>query len=346
MTTEASAPLPDVPDVAHVPDAPRIAGLRFRHPRLPEDWATIAALRTAAFAADGIEEVSTPEDLAADWGHLDDVDLDRDLLLAELDGRVVGFALGRVMPRDDQLALETWGNVHPDARRRGIGTALHRWARARAAELAAADPRPEPREYRSWGMEAEVGNTALLEAEGFRRIRYGFEMRRPLTGALPTHPLPDGLELRPLLPEHYRTVFAAEDEAFRDHWGHHPFTEGDFKATFDHPDFDPTLWQVAWDGDEVAGVVFVSVFRAENEQLGLARGWLNRVSVRRPWRGRGLAKALCASACAALRARGLDEAWLGVDAANPTGALRLYEELGFTVAHRWFAFGRPLDDAG
>lgn len=326
-----------------VPDAPPIPGLVIRAPAIPDDWVAIASLRTAAFAADGVQEVSTAEDLASDWGNIDGMDLQRDVLLAELEGRLVGYVVARVVPRDDVLALEMWGGVHPDARRRGIGTALHRWARVRAAERGAADPRPGLREYRAFGMEAETGNTALLEAEGFRRIRYGFEMRRPLTGRLPIHPLPDGVELRPLAPDRHRAVFAAEDEAFRDHWGHHPFTEGDFAATFEHPDFDPSLWQVAWQGDEVAGVVSVAVYRAENEQLGVARGWLDRVSVRRPWRGRGLAKALCASAFAALRERGLDEAWLGVDAANPNGALRLYEELGLTVAHRWFAFGRQLE---
>jgi ribosomal protein S18 acetylase RimI-like enzyme len=76
------------------------------------------------------------------------------------------------------------------------------------------------------------------------------------------------------------------------------------------------------------------VFAAENAQLGIRRGWLDHVSVRRPWRGRGLAKALCAESFRVLRSRGIDEAWLGVDAANPTGALGLYESLGFVVVRR------------
>ena len=44
-----------------------------------------------------------------------------------------------------------------------------------------------------------------------------------------------------------------------------------------------------------------------------------------------------------LRDRGMEEAWLGVDGTNPTGALQLYEGLGFTVGRRWQAFGRPMD---
>lgn len=327
-----------------LPALPALPDVVFRHPMLPADWAPIADLRTTAFRADGVDEVSTPEDLAVDWGNLDGCDPARDILLAERDGRLLGLVVARVLPRDDVLALESWGTVHPEVRRRGLGTALHRWARANLAHRGAHDPRPGSREFRSFALEVERGGIALLDAEGFRRIRFGFEMRRPLSGVLPVHALPAGLELRPVLPEHHRLVFAAEEEAFRDHWGHHPFTEGDFVSTFQHPDTDTSLWQVAWDGDQVAGVVNVAIYREENRRLGLARGWLDRVSVRRPWRGRGLAKALCAAAFAVLRDRGVDEAWLGVDGANPTGALQLYDGLGFSVARRWFAFARPVDE--
>ena len=168
-------------------------------------------------------------------------------------------------------------------------------------------------------------------------------MRRFLTGALPVHPLPAGIEIRPVTPETERAIFVADNEAFEDHWGHREQGEGDFIARFRGPDVDTRLWRVAWDGDEVAGAVMNAIFRGENETLGVQRGWLDHVSVRRPWRGKGLAKALCAASFQALRDEGMTEAWLGVDGSNPTGALQLYEGLGFGVARRWQAFGRPLD---
>ena len=65
--------------------------------------------------------------------------------------------------------------------------------------------------------------------------------------------------------------------------------------------------------------------------------------MRRPWRGRGVAKALCAASFRVLRDQGMDEAWLGVDGSNPTGAVRLYEGLGFGVVRQWKAYGRPLE---
>jgi ribosomal protein S18 acetylase RimI-like enzyme len=218
-----------------------------------------------------------------------------------------------------------------------------RTTRARLVEECAADTRPGPREQRSYALDEEVSDRAILDAEGFVPIRFGFEMRRYLTGSLPVHPLPDGLELRPVSEDQYRAIFEADDEAFRDHWGHRDADESDFQVRFHGPDATPSLWAVAWDGDEVAGSVMNAIFRHENEALGIRRAWLEHVSVRRQWRGRGLAKALCSASFHILREHGMDEAWLGVDAANPTGALGLYESLGFNVVRRWQAFGRPLD---
>ena len=56
---------------------------------------------------------------------------------------------------------------------------------------------------------------------------------------------------------------------------------------------------------------------------------MHRVSVRRPWRKRGLARALLAESFRALRERGIHDACLGVNADNPSGAVALYESVGF-----------------
>ncbi|MEO8510990.1 MAG: GNAT family N-acetyltransferase, partial [Chloroflexota bacterium] len=80
----------------------------------------------------------------------------------------------------------------------------------------------------------------------------------------------------------------------------------------------------------------------ENELLGVQRGWLDSVFVRRPWRRRGLGAALVARSLDVLRERGLTSAILGVDAENPTGALGLYERAGFVEISREAAWRRPL----
>jgi mycothiol synthase len=251
--------------------------------------------------------------------------------------------MGVLTEREGMLVGEMWGAVRPEDRHQGIGTTLWRANRDRLATAAAVDPRPGPRELRSYALDVEAADLALIADQGYVPIRYGFEMRRFVTGSLPEHPLPDGLELRPVREEDHRAIWEADAEAFRDHWGHREQTEGDFVARFTSPETDTTLWSVAWDGDQVAGSVMTAIFTEENDALGIKRGWLEHVSVRRPWRGKGLAKALCADAFRVLRDRGMEEAWLGVDGTNPTGALQLYERLGFTVGRRWQAFGRPMD---
>jgi ribosomal protein S18 acetylase RimI-like enzyme len=80
----------------------------------------------------------------------------------------------------------------------------------------------------------------------------------------------------------------------------------------------------------------------ENAHFGRLRGYTEDIAVRRPWRRRGLARALIAQSLAALKQRGMTAAALGVDAENPTGALRLYESLGFRPFKRWTTFRRPL----
>ncbi|OGO58747.1 MAG: hypothetical protein A2V85_15180, partial [Chloroflexi bacterium RBG_16_72_14] len=307
-------------------------------PATRDDWDAIASAMNRAHEADGVEEIQTGAELAADLEPLDSFQVERDLLVAEVDGQVVGFSSGIRVVRDGALVGEMWGSVTPELRRRGLGTALWLATRDRLADEMAADPRPGPRELRAYALEIEPGAAALYADQGYVPIRFGFEMRRPITGSLPDHPLPAGLELRTVTPDQHRAIFDADDEAFRDHWGHRDLDEGDFRARFEHPETDTSLWCVAWDGDEVAGSVLNYVFAGENEQLGIRRGWLEHVSVRRPWRGRGLAKALCAASFRVLRERGIDEAWLGVDAANPTGALGLYERLGFAVVRKWFAY--------
>ncbi len=142
--------------------------------------------------------------------------------------------------------------------------------------------------------------------------------------------------------DQHRAIFEAEREAFLDHWAAREQTEEDFRLTFGRDELDTDLWVVAWDGDEVAGVVQNWIWAEENAQLGVARGWLEHISVRRPWRRRGLARAITAEALRRLALAGMTDAMLGVDADNPTGALGLYEGLGFEVEQRSQVYRLPL----
>lgn len=232
--------------------------------------------------------------------------------------------------------------MRPDWRRRGIGRQLVEWAEARSRELREQGVVGEPGAIHEMSGGTDENNTAssaFAEAIGYRRIRYSFEMRRDLSTPLPDAPLPPGLELRPVVMSDLRRIFDANAEAFMDHWEAAVRTDDDFRHWVEDPDLDISLWRVAWDGDEVAGVSVNTIYTEENEELGIKVGWLDRVSVRRPWRRKGVGAAVIAASLHAFRDRGMVEASLGVDAENPTGALALYERLGFT-RHRSFRIYR------
>ncbi|MFL5681442.1 MAG: GNAT family N-acetyltransferase [Chloroflexota bacterium] len=321
-----------------VAGAPAIPGLAFRRFRDDRDYEAIADVISTANLNDGIDEVPDAATLKAEYEHAAGVDVRLDLVVAEVDGRVVAVVLNNRQVRDETAVYASYGDVLPEYRRRGLGRALLRHAERRSREVAATHPQDTKREYGSWISERKGGAKELLESEGYRAVRFGFEMERSLHDPLPNAPLPDGLEIRPVDEQLLRQIVEAENEAFRDHWGHVERTEEDFQGLLASPNLDLSLWRVAWDGDEVAGVIQVTVWKHENEVLGVKRGWLERVSVRRPWRRRGLASALIVSTFEGLRDAGMDGAFLGVDAENPTGALQLYEALGFRVRDRGMTY--------
>ena len=310
------------------------------------DFPPMVDLICAVNAHDQENWFPTPEGLAIDWAPAPTFDPRRDARVVEIDGRVMAAANIEWRERSGRVVhgIEIW--VHPDVRRRGIGTDLLAWSEARARE-AAEDGSGGPRELPHFlGGGSDLANpagVAFAEHAGYERIRYGFEMRRNLADPIPPDPpMPPGLELRPVLPEHHRAIWDADTEAFRDHWEASARHEVDFVAFFGHPDVDPSLWQVAWAGDEVAGSVVNGIYPDENAKLGLENGWLDHVSVRRQYRKRGLAHALIVRSLRVLRERGMDWASLGVDAENPTGALGLYERNGFTVHRKWVTYRKPL----
>jgi mycothiol synthase len=325
--------------------APAIAGLSFRRMRIPDDYAAMVEVRNAVAEADAEEEVVTVEGMAALYQNLSTCDPARDVVLVEVDGRLIAYA--RVYwseLNEGGRAYESFGFIRPEWRRRGLATALLRHNEARLREIAAAHRGVDPKWLSSGAIETDAGNQALLERHGYQPVRYSFDMVRETLDDIPAAQLPDGLEVRPVSRDQYRTIWEADSEAFRDHWGEHDESEQAWQRFLADPEYaDPALWRVAWDGDQVAGLVINTVSEEENHRFGRRRGYVASVAVRRPWRRRGLARALLVESLRAMRRAGLTSANLGVDAENPTGALRLYESVGFAPRMRWTSYRKPLD---
>jgi mycothiol synthase len=329
MTTTGTA------SKVRVPDPPPIAGLRFRRVDLDADVDRLVALINESSIVDGTEMAYSADEVRHDLSHKSNFDIERDLVVAELDGRLVGEVEVNVVVRDGIAVHSFAGWVHPDARRQGIGRSLARWVEQRSREVAATW-RPEPHELGAWVDSNGAGGLALL-SRGLPASRWPDGLSGPSRT-----PLPAGLELRPVVEADHRRIWDADTEAFRDHPAAAERTEEHFEGWFTMPNLDTGLWRVAWDGDEVAGSVWSLVWPEENEKLGLGRGWLEHISVRRPWRKRGLATALIADTLRMFRDMGLDEGALGVDSENPTGALQLYESLGFRRHRTGISFRKSI----
>lgn len=326
-----------------LPYAPPIPGLRFRTIARPADDTAIAELVNAGHIADDVPRRLSVA-LIGNW--LDNpsgMDPDADLLFAEVHGSVIGYAEGGwEQDNDGGRNYSTWGQVLPDWRRRGLGTALLRWVEERQAKVASSHPAGVERRLESWSYELEPGRIALLEKHGYQIVRYDYEMERPDLEDIPALPLPDGVELRPALEEHMRQIWETEVEVFRDHWGAVDDSEASFERSRTDPRRDMSLWVVAWQGGEIVGQSLNRIDKQSNAELGLRRGWVNSVGVRRPWRRQGIAKALVVESLRVLRDRDMTTAGLGVDAENPHGALRVYESVGFSVVRTERVYRKPL----
>ena len=309
------------------------------------DIAALVEIINGEWQHDGLPERVTVADKQAEYGTpSEQFDPLRDITIAEIGGRPVGYAIRGWNDASDSELREyrTDGSVLPEWRGQGIGRALLRESMRLATVLADSNQTSRARAFGSLSHEHQPRDEALLRSEGYQPARFFFDMVRPSLDDVPAVPLPEGLEIRPVTRDDAPAIFRADAEAFRDHWGGFEHSPEELQRWLDSPELDPDLWLIAFDGAEIAGGVINAVYSEENAALGVNRFWLDSVFTRRPWRGRGLARALISRSLVMMRERGLSSAILGVDADNPTGALGLYESLDFAVEHRSTAWRKPF----
>ena len=322
---------------------PPIPGFVLRHLRLPDDYPAMNAIANAVRRSQGDDFYTTDEQFQQFYENLPGSDPARDVAIAEIDGRIVGYGRAAWHEEPDGPRIyEVIPFVDPTVAGEVVFMAMVGALEARLRTIAADHPAGE-KLFETFGGDSAPEREALLQGIGYEAVRHYYSMLRPSVDDLPDSPLPAGLEIREVLPEHLPLIWAADQEAFRDHWGYAPATDGDYQQFLTDPVMsDTSLWRVAWDGDEVAGQVRSFINAEENERRGHLRGWGEHISVRRPWRRRGLARALIAASFPLIRARGMTEAALGVDTENTSGALHVYEACGFRPVSRTAVYRKPL----
>jgi mycothiol synthase len=301
--------------------------LELRTPTV-EDAAAIAALCNA-LSRELYDAGDVDEQAVREWFAMSDLGM----LLAEADGRAVGYADVR---DDDHVRFPIDLRVDPSAWGSGVAgrllDAAERWARERAAPGAVA---------RGYAPERDTEVQGMLAAAGYRLIRHSFVMEIDL-GARPEAPVwPEGIAVRTYDPEREeaQAVHECLMEAFADHWDFHPLEFERWRAyNVESETFDPSLWWLAESDGELAAICLCARHFSGDPELG----WVNELGVRRPWRRRGLGRALLLQAFAEFARRGAKRVGLGVDAENTTGAVRLYERAGMRPVRRNDSFEKAL----
>jgi mycothiol synthase len=325
------------------PSMQEIAGLRFRRYRGREDVPGILALIDRMRPADKSDWAVTEQDIIDDFENFPESDPKRDLLVAEIDGVIEGYSQVWWAKDPNGLLLYVFSvNVSPALRDTGLGDAMLEWCESQSRENARTHD-PKVRKMLNVSlMDNMVFFSGLLKKHGYWVYRHGLSLVRPDLENIPDFALPDGLEIRMANPEHHEKIRQAWNEACKDMRGQIPISREDWAMWSSRSSFDPALWSIAWQGDDVIGTVIGMIHRENNELNNRKRGMTEFISTRKDWRGKGVAKALMARTMRLLRDRGMTECALGVDEENPSGARYLYESMGFKVTGRATFYRKEL----
>ncbi len=314
-----------------VPDAPAILGLAFRLFQGEADIPAIRTVREAVTAVDGDLWLPGPDDADITCNPT------QDCLLAEVDGKVIGYSWLTWWTENDgrQLYLHL-GWLVPEWRRKGIGRVILRWQEQRLCQIAQAQSTTGTHIFGANADETQPANRALLLSEGYQVAFTLVNMTCQLpTTPIQLAPLPDSLEIRPVELEHLPAIYAANDEAFSE--SRFAYSKDSYEVFLNDlgwPELDTKLWVVAWDGDQIAGLVITT-----SDEEGGHTPW---VAVRRPWRQRGLGKALMTRLLQRLQERGITQAEIGTVAENPGKSVHLYESVGYQVVERQPRYRKPM----
>jgi mycothiol synthase len=304
-------------------------GYATRAPERDDAGEVAAMIRASDLADNGASDMSV-EELLDDWHSLDLAE--EAVAVVAPDGTIAGYA---DVTNRSFVSVSVYGYVHPGFRNLGIGDYLISWGERWTRERMPHAPEGARVVVQHYINNLNEPAQRLLRSLGYAPVRGVYVMETDLHEAPPQPRWPEGISVRTFVSgRDERPLFEAVEDAFRDMWGRPRGTFERFVGMTRAESFDPALWFLAVDGDEIAGVTLCKTLSGE--------GWIQVVGVRRPWRNRGLGLALLRHALAEYQRRGVHKVALSVDAESITGAPRLYGRAGMSVRESYIIYLKEL----
>ncbi|MBM3816661.1 MAG: GNAT family N-acetyltransferase [Actinobacteria bacterium] len=318
------------------------------------EYDALAALLNVASMVDGRAQHVVGEELREEFESMP-INPTIDTLTAWQGNQLVG-AVYMMYLRSDvrEERCYVFGTVHPDHRGAGIGRRLLEWGLARGTDLLQSSGNDLPKYLRVGESRVNTSAIRLFERFGLESVRYFADLRADLSvptparhtaAATPAAATPGALGFRIIPWDLARNEEARlmKNAAFMDHWGSTPTppewwaaqTSG-FGSRVDWSYFAVTS------EDQIIGHLITHRTPNDDEVLGAKYAWIDNIGTLAEHRGRGIATQLITTALAKYRAEGMQFAALGVDSANPTGAYRLYESLGFRLWREFVTYQRVV----
>jgi mycothiol synthase len=252
--------------------------------------------------------------------------------IAVFDGTVMAasaFLMAR--PSANPAHVRFDGAVHPAYRRRGLGGQVLDWVENAAVPLHEKIDPGRPVTVRGGCTSGNAGEEALFAAHGYRPVRWWHMMRLDLSAAPLAAPAPDGVTVAGFTPEASEDARQVRNEAFQDHWGSSVTTAESWAQHLKQESFRPEFSYIAYADGQAIGIVLCFEHDAHTKATGIRDLYVGLVGTRRAGRNRGIASALLSRALADGKAAGFGTSSLVVDADSLTGAVGLYERIGYAA---------------
>ena len=262
------------------------------------------------------------------------------MLIAEWNGETAGMVSAYVDRfREEKKGFVQNLGVLPKFRRRGIATKLLETAleslRKRGMEVA-----------EIWAQTDREGCMHLFEKFGFKQTRITSIMIRKLDFIPNKNRKNMQLTIRGMQTKEEKEIELLnklDNETFKEHFNFRPRTIEETKyALFEMPWFAVQKWFFAFLNDQPVGYCGIAIDEGLNKEKNLKWGMIADIGVLKPYRRIGIGTCLMLHMMQELKGLEMKDAFLYVDDMNPTGAIKLYEKLGFKTLRKSIIYQLPL----